>query len=974
MANLLSKQAFGCFLLLLLLLLISSSFFFTFSSALTDAEASFIAQRQLLTLPKDGDLPDEFEYEFDLVITFANDRLKRAYIGLQALKKAIYSDPYNFTGNWVGANVCAYKGVFCAPALDDSNISVVAGLDLNHGDIAGHLPAELALMTDVALFHLNSNRFCGIIPESFKRLKLMHEFDVSNNRLVGPFPKVVLQWPEVTYLDLRYNEFEGKLPPELFVKQFDAIFLNNNRFRSTIPVTLGNSTASVVTFANNKFNGCIPRSIGNMKNLNEIVFLNNELSGCFPSEIGLLEDVTVFDASNNGFVGTLPNSLSGLKSLEEMDISKNKLTGFVSENVCKLPKLLNFSFGHNFFSGEAQACLPSFNMDTGLDDSGNCLPGRPNQKSSKTCLPVVSKPVDCSKNCGGPSSSREPNPPKSSSPVSATAAAQTAAKSIADIQNAEDSESSKEEEGIEESATEKESEDENDKLRKSALDRLEKASGDSIFGKLLHFGHYSYPSLLLSSYHPINNGLKVLDNSVENFASGAWHTLGSAWKGGTDLVQKYVSMQLNVQTNLLEEKKKKKKRVHAEESFAYPGLKFCLVHYSGLKLEHSAVNLADSIQHGGSVAPSILETGKVFTSKGMQVLELVGKETMDLLISETGIEVEKNSKDAEQETTDDQLLEEVTFDRCFYIYGGPEQLEELEALSNHYALLFNRRKGKLSSDQKSVYDGKLKEVQQIFSVHTEMDGSGTESDKGKKKETGVDGDSDEIKNLHDSSVSKAADMAAGSSLSDVSLRGFCECDIMYQHINFVAYMDYVLKVFELERLNGKRFTSALAGLAVNDIIQRTAGRLESLHSEGVHRLSDMCCSAVSQLLILGKSVISGANKIQEDADTDLVNIDWPEDSVEKAKIIRSKAQSMTGYVEAVANSFITGISDVAEAYLAAIKAASVESNEVSQTSIQEKANAFSEHLRVDQTTAVGKIQDGLQYLCYVVVSTSMPAA
>ena len=33
-----------------------------------------------------------------------------------------------------------------------------------------------------------------------------------------------------------------------------------------------------------------------------------------------------------------------------------------------------------------------------------------------------------------------------------------------------------------------------------------------------------------------------------------------------------------------------------------------------------------------------------------------------------------------------------------------------------------------------------------------------------------------------------------------------------------------------------RFTSALAGQAVNDIIQRTTGRLESLHSEGVHVL------------------------------------------------------------------------------------------------------------------------------------------
>lgn len=69
----------------------------------------------------------------------------------------------------------------------------------------------------------------------------------------------------------------------------------------------------------------------------------------------------------------------------------------------------------------------------------------------------------------------------------------------------------------------------------------------------------------------------------------------------------------------------------------------------------------------------------------------------------------------------------------------------------------------------------------------------------------------------------------------------------------------------------------------------------------------MCCFAVSQLLMLGKSILSNASKVQdEDAEEDIANIDWPEDSVEKAKIIRTKAQSMTGYVEAVSNSFITG--------------------------------------------------------------------
>lgn len=82
-------------------------------------------------------------------------------------------------------------------------------------------------------------------------------------------------------------------------------------------------------------------------------------------------------------------------------------------------------------------------------------------------------------------------------------------------------------------------------------------------------------------------------------------------------------------------------------------------------------------------------------------------------------------------------------------------------MSNHYALLFNRRKAKLSSEQKSVYDGKLKQVQQIFSLSTDVEGSGRESDKGKKVETGTKGSGDEMKNLHDTSVSKAADMAAG---------------------------------------------------------------------------------------------------------------------------------------------------------------------------------------------------------------------
>lgn len=67
----------------------------------------------------------------------------------------------------------------------------------------------------------------------------------------------------------------------------------------------------------------------------------------------------------------------------------------------------------------------------------------------------------------------------------------------------------------------------------------------------------------------------------------------------------------------------------------------------------------------------------------------------------------------------------------------------------------------MSSEQKSMYDGKLKQIQSIFSFGTEVDGIAVESVKGKKIETETEGSDQEMKTLHDSSVNKAADMAAG---------------------------------------------------------------------------------------------------------------------------------------------------------------------------------------------------------------------
>ncbi|KAJ0972655.1 hypothetical protein J5N97_020614 [Dioscorea zingiberensis] len=375
-----TMEAFGRTLPFLVVLLPS---LFLSASSLSDVEAASITRRQLLTFHNSGDLPADFEFEFKVDFKFKNPRLRRAYIALQAWKQAIHSDPYNFTGNWVGYDVCSYNGVFCSPALDDPSLQVVSGVDLNGADIAGYIPAELGLLTDAALIHLNSNSL-----------------------------------PALHYLDLRFNEFEGALPWELFDKDLDALFLNDNRFDSSIPENLGNSTVSVIVLANNKLGGCVPSSVGKMAaTLNELIFLNNGLSGCLPLEIGSLANVSVLDLGSNSFTGVLPRSFVGLKSVQQLGLAHNVLTGVMPEEICRLPQLTNLTFSDNYFKGEATVCLTlATEHDVVFDDKSNCLADRPGQRDSKTCAKVVNQPVDCGKSKCASSPNSPPTPEKHSPP------------------------------------------------------------------------------------------------------------------------------------------------------------------------------------------------------------------------------------------------------------------------------------------------------------------------------------------------------------------------------------------------------------------------------------------------------------------------------------------------------------------------------------------------------------------------------
>ncbi|KAI5652506.1 hypothetical protein M9H77_29693 [Catharanthus roseus] len=326
----------------------------------------------------------------------SNPKLRRAYIALQAWKRVIYSDPFNFTKNWNGPSVCNYSGIYCAPFPNDTKLQTVAGIDLNFGDIAGFLPDELGLLTDLSLLHLSNNRFCGILPQTLSNLTRLFELDLSSNRFVGPFPSVVLKLPTLQFLDLRYNEFEGPLPSDLFNKNFDAVFVNNNRFSSVIPTNIGVSSATVLVLANNKLAGCLPPSIVNFADtLEELLLINMSLTGCLPPQVGYLYKLRVLDVSYNKVIGPVPYSLAGLSRLEQLNLAHNMFTGRVPAGVCVLPNLANFTFSYNFFCEEEGICMNLTEKGIAYDDRRNCLPEKPQQRSKKECDAVAEHPQEC---------------------------------------------------------------------------------------------------------------------------------------------------------------------------------------------------------------------------------------------------------------------------------------------------------------------------------------------------------------------------------------------------------------------------------------------------------------------------------------------------------------------------------------------------------------------------------------------------
>ncbi|KAL5544556.1 hypothetical protein UlMin_008340 [Ulmus minor] len=220
-----------------------------------------------------------------------------------------------------------------------SNCRNLVILNLWGNFFSGEIPPEIGDITNLEGLFLGSNSFSREIPESLLGLNRLAFLDLSRNKfggeiqeIFGKFKQVkflvlhanfytsgivssgILKLPNISRLDLSYNNFSGPLPVEISQMQsLEFLILAYNQFNGTIPPEYGNfPRLQALDLSFNRLTGSIPSSLGNLSSLLWLMLASNSLTGQIPHQLGNCNSLLWLNLANNNLSGDIPSELANI--------------------------------------------------------------------------------------------------------------------------------------------------------------------------------------------------------------------------------------------------------------------------------------------------------------------------------------------------------------------------------------------------------------------------------------------------------------------------------------------------------------------------------------------------------------------------------------------------------------------------------------------------------------------------------------
>ncbi|XP_052299242.1 probable LRR receptor-like serine/threonine-protein kinase At3g47570 [Citrus sinensis] len=137
------------------------------------------------------------------------------------LSGTIPEDIFNISSLSVSLNLAENHFVGSIPPRI-GNLKALRSFDVSNNDLSGEIPGELGLCSSLEEIYLAGNFFCGFIPSFFRASRGIRKVDLSRNNFFGQIP-IFLEALSLEYLNLSFNDFEGKLPTREIFANASAI-------------------------------------------------------------------------------------------------------------------------------------------------------------------------------------------------------------------------------------------------------------------------------------------------------------------------------------------------------------------------------------------------------------------------------------------------------------------------------------------------------------------------------------------------------------------------------------------------------------------------------------------------------------------------------------------------------------------------------------------------------------------------------
>lgn len=261
-------------------------------------------------------------------------------------------------------------------------------LDLSQNGFFGQAPKEVANCKNLTMLNLSSNKFYGGIPIEMGYISRLKGLYLGGNNFSRDVPNTLLKLTNLVFLDLSRNSFGGDIQ-KIFgnFKQVRFLLLHSNSYtgglRSSGIFTLPNITRLDLSF--NNFSGPLPVEISHMSSLKLLMLSYNQFNGSIPPEFGNMHNLQALDLAFNRLSGPIPPSLGNLSSLLWLMLADNSLNGGIPPELGNCTSLLWLNLANNNLSGQfprelsnigknAMTTFESNRKDDGMvAGSGECL-------------------------------------------------------------------------------------------------------------------------------------------------------------------------------------------------------------------------------------------------------------------------------------------------------------------------------------------------------------------------------------------------------------------------------------------------------------------------------------------------------------------------------------------------------------------------------------------------------------------------